>query len=120
MATNDAEITQQVLDNIKIISNLKDDDPRIKSINVYIQNAIDEIELYLNIDSLDKKLSVIVQKMAQNAVIQESFEGTKSVSEEGLSLTFNDTDLDPYLDILNSYLDGLRSNSHRGAALSFD
>lgn len=118
--TQDKKITQKVLTNLKIVNDLEDDDSRIKKINVYIENAMDEIKLYVGVDEIDSELAVIVQKMAQNAITQESFEGTKSASEEGLSLTFQDTDLDQVRDMLNRYIDNLKSNSHRGWAMSFD
>lgn len=118
--TQDNKITQKVLTNLKIVNDLEDDDSRVKKINVYIENAMDEIKLYVGVDEIDSELAVIVQKMAQNAITQESFEGTKSASEEGLSLTFHDTDLDQVKGMLDKYVDNLKSNSHRGWAMSFD
>ena len=118
--TQDTTVTDKVLSNIEVINDIQNDDPRIPRIKIYIENAIDEIKLYLDIDDIDSKLTVIVQKVTQNAVTKENYEGTKSVSEEGMSLTFSDTDLSPYFDLLNQYKDGLEENDHRGSVMTFD
>lgn len=117
---NGKSVTDKVLSNIETLNFFKDDDPRIDQVKIYIENAIDEIKLYLDIDEIDSKLAVIVQKMTQNAITKENYEGTKSVSEEGMSLTFNDTDLSPFLDLLNQYKDSLEENNHRGGVMTFD
>lgn len=118
--TQKTTINDLVLANIKIVNDIKEDDPRLPRIKIYIENAIDEIELYLGIDNLDAKLSVIVQKVTQDAVSKENYEGTKSVSEEGLSLTFSDTDLSPYQSLLDSYKNNLEENDLRGSVMTFD
>lgn len=118
--TQKITVNDSVLANIKVVNNLKDNDPRIPRIEIYIENAVDEIELYLGVDDLDLKLYVAVQKVTQNAITRENYEGTKSVSEEGMSLTFNDTDLEPIQSLLDSYKNSLADNDHRGGVFTFD
>ncbi|CAJ1179521.1 hypothetical protein CPR19088_GLDEOEPO_01345 [Companilactobacillus paralimentarius] len=120
MSEETPTVTDTVLKNIEVLNDLKTDDPRIPRIKIYIDNAVDEIKLYLDIDTIDSKLTVIVQKVTQDALTKENYEGTKSISEEGMSLTFQDTDLSPYFDLLNQYKDGLEENDHRGSVMTFD
>ena len=118
--TQETTVNDSVLANIKVVNDLEYDDPRIPRIKIYIENAVDEIELYLGVDDLDSKLSVAVQKVTQNAITRENYEGTKSVSEEGMSLTFSDTDLEPIQSLLDSYKNSLADNDHRGGVFTFD
>lgn len=118
--TQKATVNDSVLTNIRVVNDLEEDDPRIPRIKIYIENAVDEIELYLDVDELDSKLSVAVQKVTQNAITKENYEGTKSVSEEGMSLTFSDTDLEPIQSLLDSYKNNLADNDHRGSVFTFD
>lgn len=118
--TQETTVNDSVLANIKVVNDLEDDDQRIPRIKIYIENAVDEIELYLGVDNLDSKLSVAVQKVTQNAITRENYEGTKSVSEEGMSLTFSDTDLEPIQNLLDSYKNSLADNDHRGGVFTFD
>ncbi|MFD1418457.1 phage head-tail connector protein [Companilactobacillus keshanensis] len=118
--TQETTVNDSVLANIKVVNDLEEDDPRIPRIKIYIENAVDEIELYLGVDDLDSKLSVAVQKVTQNAITRENYEGTKSVSEEGMSLTFSDTDLEPIQSLLDSYKNSLADNDHRGGVFTFD
>ncbi|GEO64006.1 phage head-tail connector protein [Companilactobacillus nantensis] len=120
MIEDTPSVTDKVLSSIEVLNDLKEEDPRIPRIKIYIDNAIDEIKLYLDVDEIDSKLTVIVQKVTQNALNKENYEGTKSISEEGMSLTFQDTDLSPYFDLLNQYKDGLEENDHRGSVMTFD
>lgn len=113
------DYSSNILNDVESITGV-DDDKTISRLKIYVRNATNEIEMYLGIDEIDEKLADIVQQMATAKFTKESFEGTSSASEEGLSLTFSANDLTPYMDLLNSWQDHKNANDRRGKVVSFD
>ena len=102
----DKNITDQDLDNI---------------LTSFIQQASDMVCLYLNEDELPSILETIVIQMTEAHYVKSlnDADGTTAYSEEGASWTFSKNDLDPFMDLLEKYLDNQHGNDRRGAVLSW-
>lgn len=102
----DKNITDQDLDNI---------------LTSFIQQASDMVCLYVNEDELPSILETIVIQMTEAHYVKSlnDADGTIAYSEEGASWTFSKNDLDPFMDLLEKYLDNQHGNDRRGAVLSW-
>lgn len=102
----DKNITDQDLDNI---------------LTSFIQQASDMVCLYVNEDELPNILETIVIQMTEAHYVKSlnDADGTTAYSEEGASWTFSKNDLDPFMDLLEKYLDNQHGNDRRGAVLSW-
>lgn len=115
----EVSIETSILNDFKALKGIEDTklDARL---NIYIRQAIQEVELYIGQDSLPTILSGVITQMAEAKFVKSGSEGTTSSSEEGLSYSFNENDLKPFLPVLNRYLDNLKGNDNRGRIVTFN
>jgi hypothetical protein len=113
------DYAETILKDVKTITGVADD-ATIDKLIIYIRNATHEIELFLGIDSIDDRLADIVQQMAVAKYRKEMFEGTKAASEEGLSFTYSDSDLDPFKEMLTRWQSSQQVKERHGGVMTFD
>lgn len=115
----DENQTASILQSVKTDKNIADNslDDVLKN---YIKQASSMVCLYVGEDALPTQLQVIVIRMAEAHYVQSAndADGTKSYSEEGASWTFQDNELDPYMTLLNKYIDN-RDSGSKGRVMSW-
>lgn len=111
---------QNLLKTVKMDKGITDDTLNTALTN-YIKQASDMVCLYVGEDNLPNQLEVIVIRMAEAHYVQAAndADGAKSYSEEGASWSFQDNELDPYMALLNKYIDNRDSNGSKGRVVSW-
>lgn len=87
----------------------------------YIQQAVDMVCIYVGENQLPTQLETIVVRMTEAHYVQAmaDADGTKSYSEEGATWSFHDNELDPFMPLLNKYLDNRDNNGSKGCVYSW-
>lgn len=105
----DEKLADRLFEKVKVRI---DYDPMLDDkIKAYIQTGVDEVNTYIDEDTLPPKLEWIVVEIAVAKNVKAGSEGTTSSSEEGLSRAFDTNDLQPFLELLNRYV----NNQSKGA-----
>lgn len=87
----------------------------------FIKQASDMVCIYVGEDKLPTQLQTIVVRITEAHYIQtvNDADGAKSYSEEGASWSFQDNELDPYMSLLDRYINNRDSNGSRGSVFSW-
>ena len=116
---DEVKIEYSILKDFKTLKHIKNDEMD-DIFKIYINQAMQEVELYIGQDTLPDVLKGIITQMAEAKFTKAGSEGTASSSEEGLSYSFNENDLKPFFPVLNRYIDNLRGSGDRGRIVTFD
>lgn len=87
----------------------------------FIKQASDMVCIYVGEDTLPTQLQTIVVRITEAHYVQafNDADGTKSYSEEGASWSFQDNELDPYMALLDRYINNRDGNGFKGSVLSW-
>lgn len=87
----------------------------------YINQASDMVCLFIGEDELPDKLQTVVERMTEAHYIQtiNDADGVKSYSEEGASWSFQDNELDPFIPLLEQYMQNRDGKGFQGSVMSW-
>lgn len=87
----------------------------------FINQAGDLVCLYVGEDQLPDQLNSIVVRMVEAHYVQSmtDADGAKTYSEEGASWSFNDSELKPYMALLDRYISNRDGSGSRGGVWSW-
>lgn len=110
----------EILKAVKIDKGI-DDNSLDSVLTNYIKQASDMVCLYVNEDILPKQLGTIVARMTEAHYIQtmNDADGAKTYSEEGASWSFSDNEMQPYMVLLDKYLDNRDNQGSKGRVWSW-
>ncbi|EEU31045.1 hypothetical protein HMPREF0501_00450 [Limosilactobacillus coleohominis 101-4-CHN] len=105
----------ELLTTVKLDKNIKGTDLDIQLTN-FIKQASDMVCLYVGQDKLPTQLEVVVIRITEAHYVQSlnDADGAKTYSEEGASWSFQDNELNPFIPLLERYIDNQRSGSKGG------
>lgn len=117
MATDQAT---RLLNTVKQDKAIKDDELDTVLTN-FIKQATDMVCLYVGETPLPKQLEVIVIRCTEAHYVQamNDADGTKTYSEEGASWGFQDNEMNPFLPLLERYINNRDSNGTKGSVMSW-
>ena len=115
-----ADSINEILKTVKIDKGI-DDNSLDSVLTKYIKQASDMVCLYVNETDLPTQLETIVARMTEAHYIQtmNDADGAKSYSEEGASWAFNDNEIQPYMALLDKYLDNRDNRGSKGRVWSW-
>lgn len=116
---DEVKIEDSILEDFKTLKHIKNDEMD-DIFKIYINQAMQEVELYIGRDTLPDVLKGIITQMAEAKFTKAGSEGTASSSEEGLSYSYNSNDIEQFYPQLNKYLDNLKGSDNRGRIVTFD
>lgn len=93
------------------------DQERVKQ---YIDNAKNMILTLLGVEEFPDKLNYIVDDVVLAKFNKFHNEGMNSISEEGLSITFEQDELKKYYPVLQSWLDNQENQATNGKAIGWE
>ncbi|KRM80083.1 prophage Lp1 protein 43 [Limosilactobacillus coleohominis DSM 14060] len=110
----DAKVNE-LLTTVKLDKNVKGNDLDIQ-LTSFIKQASDMVCLYVGEDNLPAQLEVVVIRITEAHYVQSlnDADGAKTYSEEGASWSFQDNELNPFIPLLERYIDSKRSGSKGG------
>lgn len=87
----------------------------------FIKQAGDIVCLYVGEDKLPSQLETIVIRITEAHYVQamNDADGAKTYSEEGASWSFNGTELDPYVTLLEKYIANRDGKGMQGGVYSW-
>lgn len=109
-----------ILKTVKIDKGI--DDSSLDSVLTnYIKQASDMVCLYIDEKVLPSQLETIVARMTEAHYIQtmNDADGAKTYSEEGASWSFSDNEMQPYMTLLDKYLDNRDNQGSKGRVWSW-
>ena len=110
----------RLLEAIKVDKDIKDE-----SLDLILKNFIGQaaslVSLYVGEDTLPPQLEVVVIRMTEAHYVQamSDADGVKAYSEEGASWSFNDSEMQPYLSLLERYIDNRDGRGSKGGVWSW-
>lgn len=109
-----------MLDKIKTLLGI-DDNLQDSVISVIIDDVNSHLLLLIKKDVVPKPLEYIVREISVRRFNRLGSEGYRSESTEGHSVSFYDLDkeFDPYLSIIDDFLDDDNKRSRRGKVMFF-
>ena len=116
---DEVKIEDSILEDFKTLKGIKNDEMD-DVFKIYINQAMQEVELYIGRDTLPDVLKGIITQMAEAKFTKAGSEGTTSSSEEGLSYSYSSNDIEQFYPQLNRYLDNLKGSDNRGRIVTFD
>lgn len=110
----DAKVNE-LLTTVKLDKGIKDNSLDVQLSN-FIKQASDMVCLYVGQDELPTQLEVVVIRITEAHYVQSlnDADGAKTYSEEGASWSFQDNELNPFIPLLERYIDSQRSGSKGG------
>lgn len=110
----------EILKEVKTDKSIKDTSLDEVLIN-FIKQASSMVCLYIGEDALPDQLKVIVVRLTEAHYVQSlnDADGAKTYSEEGASWSFNDNELDPYVNLLDRYLSNHHGQGVKGGVWSW-
>lgn len=96
---------------------ISDATPSTRKIEIIEQMTAQRLCAYLGTEEVPGELAYILDEMTIKRFNRLGSEGMSSTSQEGLSMTFDDKDLEPFKDDLDAWVDKNKPANKKGWVL---